>query len=142
MNDNLKKAVEEYQCPGCVTGSDISCYENASTVGSACSSHCAGTRITPYLGRIFLGMPKGFNRLGESDTASIIIFNDAAHQRNDFLYDKLNVPVWKYKNSNGDVFVRGLIPRLNNPFLHIIIGGNIDSIDCLEITQKDIEGMD
>lgn len=129
--------VERYQCPGCVCGSDISCYEKGDN--EACSKHVAGTTIMPVVGRIFLGMPTGFNRLGPVDGMDIDIFKTV---KDGWGYDKFNVPVWKRLDEHGNTLVRGICPRINKPFLQIFIGNHLNEIDCLEITDDDIEGMD
>lgn len=38
--------------------------------------------------------------------------------------------------------IRGLSPRINKPFLHIIISNCVGLINCLEITEADINKMD
>lgn len=138
MKEEIKKAVENYQCPGCVWGSDISCYEYCSEKGVECQKHAAGTTISP-IGRVFLGMPKGFNRLGVCDETEISIFEKF---EDSWGYDKFNVPVWKYLDDNGNTLVRGLCPRVNYPFIHIFIGNVLSKIDCMEITRQDIDKMD
>lgn len=130
--------VEEYQCPGCVCGSDTSCYKSDN--GSlACTKYVSGTMAFPMVGSFFLGMPKGFNRLGSEDKLKINIF---AKLSDGWGYDKFNVPVWKHLDKHGNTLVRGICPRVNNPFLHIFLENCIDEIDCLEITKKDMEQMD
>ena len=129
MDDRIKNAVEGYQCPGCVGGSDISCYKKSEQNDLSCSKHCAGTTLLPFVGRIFLGMPKGFNRLGRVDDMKISIFE----KPEDFEFNHLNVPVWKLLDKNGNTFVRGLSPRINNPFIHIYLGDYMKDIDCIDI---------
>ena len=136
MENFIKDIIEEYQCPGCVGGSDISCFKKAD-VGLQCDAHVAGIRMLGA-GRLFLGMPRGFNRLGGFDDFSLQIFNDL----NTWGYDKFNIPVWKYFDENGNTLVRGISPRTNAPFLHVVAGNHIPDIDCLQLTKKDIEGMD
>ncbi|GAG82670.1 unnamed protein product [marine sediment metagenome] len=114
------------------------------TNGIGCSKHCAGTRILPSIGKVLLGVPKGFNRYGINEKTQMVIFENFVQQNQQYSYDKLNVPVWKYLEEDT-CFVRGLLPRLNEPFLHII--GNItkeefNSINCIEITKQDLEDMD
>lgn len=138
MQDYIKNAVETYQCPGCVCGHDISCYQNSKSIGFECSKHVPGTTIFPTIGRIFLGMPKGFNRQGPYGDMVLCMFNDPK----EYGYDKFNIPCWKYLDEHGNTLVRGLRPRLNESFLHVIIGSHLDEINCLEITDKDREEMD
>lgn len=139
MKEEIKKAVEEYQCPGCVCGSDTSCYEKGE--GVECGRHVAGTTIMPQIGRIFLGMPQGFSRLGPCEKTKITIFEkigEASYKK----YDLFNVPVWKFLDKNGNTLVRGLCPRINWPFLHVFLGNVLSEIDCLEVTQRNVEEMD
>lgn len=137
MDKRILDAIENYQCSGCVCGSNISCYEKG--INLECSKHVAGTR-SMGIGRVFLGMPKGFNRLGESDNLTIQIFN--SFREKDWTYDMWNIPVWKYLNGSNHTFVRGLCPRTNTPFLHVILEDCISDIDCFEITEQHIAEMD
>ena len=131
----MKKFIEKYQCVGCMNGHNTSCFEKDS-YGIGCGKHTTGTFVSG-IGGIFLGMPKGFNRKGFQDSLKIIITGKVPP----FKYDKFNVPVWKYQDKNC-ILVRGLHPRLNQGFLHVIINGDIKSIKCLEITLKDMNEMD
>jgi hypothetical protein len=137
----IPEAVKEYQCPGCVGGEG--CYKNDDwntwiNGGKAvsCVNHAAGTILTS-IGKILLGLPIGFNRLGPADKMPIQIFEEFHGG-----YGKYNIPVWKYLDSKGNTIIRGISPRINYPFLHIIIGNHLNKIDCLEITDDDIAEMD
>lgn len=144
LTEVVKNAVEEYQCPGCINGSNTSCYEK-DEYGVGCGKHDSGTMMS-YVGSIFLGMPKGFNRVGPHDgeqRMKITIFNSFEELGKLWgEYDKFNVPCWKYVDAHEATLVRGLSPRTNRPFLHIILEDCADKIDCIEITAKDIEEMD
>jgi len=129
-------AVETYQCSGCVGEADMSCYEASDDF--ACKKHCAGTIITGT-GRIFLGMPIGFNRLGAQEETTIYIFESLA---DGWEYDMYNIPVWKHLNDNGHTLVRGLCPRTNYAWIHIFLEDCIDKIECREISNADIMKMD
>lgn len=142
--DKIKEAIKEYQCSGCVYGSDPdTCTSYVKSKNLSCAKCCTGMREQD-VGLFFLGMPKGFNRCGWFEHHMVIsIFKDKEH----FLkvwagYNKWNVPVWKYRNKAGHVLVRGLSPRVNSPFLHIFLDRNMYWINCLEITEIDIDGMD
>jgi hypothetical protein len=115
MKKPIINAIEEYQCPGCVGGSDISCYVKGEDL--ACSKHVAGTMVS-FVGRFFLGMPKGFNRIGPVEDMHINIFETVA---DGWGFDNLNVPIWKHLDGNGNTLVRGLCPRINKPFLHVYL---------------------
>lgn len=127
----MKELVEMYQCPGCVCGSDYSCYAKGGS--QACEKHVVGTMIMG-LGKIALGFPKGFNRVGVG--VQIGIFTDVPK------YNALNVPVWKRLDENGNTLVRGLSPRINNTFLHVYQGDVLAKIDCFEVTDDFLATID
>lgn len=135
MNKNI---IEQYQCPGCINGDDTSCFKKKDIKKDiSCKKHSAGTMIFG-IGPIFLGLPTGFNRLGFQNNLNICIYENT----NNGFGDKLNVFVWKYLDSYGNTLVRGLSPRINSPFLHIYVGNHISNIDCIEITDDDLNEMD
>lgn len=136
MKTKIKEAIEEYQCSGCALGHNIDCFEPCNT-GCGCGKHLAGTLFFP-IGKVFLGLPIGFNRLGKDDKMKPFIFEDLKRGK----YDKFNVPVWKYLDKNNNTIIRGLHPRLNIPFIHIILKNCVDEINCELITDKDREEMD
>ena len=139
MDKKIKKAIEEYQCSGCISGHNTDCFEKCDT-GIGCGKHYAGTHVMPIVGKIFLGLPKGFNRLGHNnDDMKPYIFEDLKDWGE---YNKFNVPVWKHLDKNGNTLVRGLKPRLNTPFIHIILKDALSEINCELITDKDLEEMD
>lgn len=138
MDKTIKDAIERYQCPGCVGGSDTSCYEKGDSLG--CKNHCAGTMGFPVMGRFFLGLPTGFCRLGTCDSTKINIFRSL--KESDWSYDKFNVFVWKYLDEYGNTITKGLSPRINFPWIHIFLENCIKDIDCIEITTKDLNKMD
>lgn len=141
MESKIKKAIEEYQCSGCVRGSEISeCFRKVDC-NEACGHHSAGT-MSNREGRLLLGMPTGFRRIGTSVEFLVSIFPDFKSLKSDWKYDKYNIPCWKHLDEHGNTLVRGLSPRINRPFLHVILGNNINEIDCLEITGSDLYGMD
>lgn len=136
MDEQQKKFVETYQCPGCVCGSDIKCFGEGS--GIECGKHVAGT-LVGSVGKIFLGLPTGFCRIGPVERMKIFGFKSPS---DGWGYDKLNIPVWKHKDEHGNTLVRGISPRINSPFIHIFLGDHLSEIDCVEITDDDINGMD
>jgi hypothetical protein len=137
MDEKLSFAIKEYQCSGCMSGYNLECFQQNDVQGVGCGKHYAGTGIT-HIGKIFLGLPRGFNRLGEQKDLKPIIFDTF----DDKYYNMFNVPVWKHLDEHGNTLVRGMMPRRNEPFIHIYIGNHIDKINCLEITKQDIEEMD
>jgi len=142
-NTIIKDAILEYQCFGCLHGSNIDCGECVkSNIGVGCQSHTPAT-LDSMMRNFYLGMPKGFNKIGPQNEYYLNIFENDTQQRQHFPYNWLNVPVWKYKNNKGHIFVKGLSPRINMPFLHIILEGNIDNIDnCIEITENELKEID
>ena len=131
-----EEAVKEYQCPGCVGGPFESCYVTKD--GITCSKHTAGT-VKAGVGAFFLGLPRGFCRVGALTYNPITIF---AKFEDGWGYTMFNVPAWKYLNGKKHTLVRGLSPRTNNPFIHIFLEDCMDKINCLEITQDNIILMD
>ena len=138
MYDKIKSAIEEYQCPGCVCGSDVTCYKQGDS--EACIKHVPGTLVSG-IGKILLGMPKGFNRIGPCTLhdSGIEIFMKL---EDGWGYGTFNVPVWKYRDKHGNTIVRGMSPRINRPFIHIFLTDCVADIDCQEITSADLLGMD
>lgn len=137
VNALVGSAIEEYQCPGCVCGSDTECYEKGDNL--ECKKHVAGTMAMPHIGKFLLGMPTGFCRTGNIEEFKVYIFENLSKG---WGFDKFNVPVWKHLDKNGNTLVRGISPRINAPFLHVVLGDCMDDIDCLEINQSDIDEMD
>lgn len=139
------EAIKKYQVPGCVNDFDETKI-NQDNESYEWSDHHPGTLLFPRPGLIFLGMPKGFRNLGSmqgnKEYLKINIFESYEHLQKVWAYDKFNVPCWKYKNELEHVFVRGLSPRINWPFLHIILEDCMDKINCLEITDMDLAEMD
>jgi hypothetical protein len=136
ISKKVKTAIEEYQCPGCVCGSDTKCYEKGES--EACWRHVAGTLISG-IGKVFLGMPKGFNHLGACKDTKISIFKEF---RDGWGYDYFNVPIWKYKDKYENVIVRGMSPRINFPWIHIFLIDCMQEINCAEITENQLAEMD
>ena len=112
MDKKVSVAIERYQCSGCVSGSDTSCFKENVAGGVGCGKHFSGTIIIG-VGKVFLGLPKGFNRLGHFDNMKPTIFKSFK----DFTetgwdeYNAFNRPVWKYLDEHGNTIVRGLMPR-------------------------------
>lgn len=91
-------------------------------------------------GRIFLGMPKGFNRLGPLEDMKLWVYSgvdESVHEINMF-----NVAVWKHLDEHGNTLIRGYRPRTNTPFLWVILGNHMDRFECREITKEEVAEMD
>ncbi len=134
----MNKFVKEYQCPGCVCGPEEGCFKEMNCKSISCEKHVAGTMATD-IGKFFLGMPKGFNRIGNQKELPINIYKTQADQKAQFSYNNFNVPVWKHKNKEGHIFIRGYMPRINMGFIHIILDGDFESIDAHEINIDEID---
>lgn len=134
------KIIKEYQCCGCISGPYPACFV-VSDIGHGCGEHYSGTTACPFVGKIFLGLPKGFDRIGYQKDMKLYIFENQKEQEKIWNYDKFNVPVWKYQNEKGHIFVRGYIPRLNQGFIHIILEGDFDKIKAQKI-DPDTDEMD
>jgi hypothetical protein len=121
--DDRTHEVKEFQCPGCTIGCDGEKFE-AQTYpsedgrpGIRCSNHSAGTFLSG-VGQIFLGMPKGFSRVGpRSDHLPEIWFFDEIPE-----YDFLNIPVWGMEK-DGYLFIRVFLPRTVRNMIHVVKDG-------------------
>ena len=144
MTNEIKAAVEEYQCPGCLCGSGVEgCYRKSTISGSGCGKHTAGTHIMPG-GTIYLGMPIGFCRIGPIDQSvcPMLVFTTPEEFNEEWTgYDVFNIPVWKHLNENGHTLVRGLSPRNNMPFIHVHLYNCMDKVNCPEVTQEITQQM-
>ncbi len=129
LTDVQLKVIGEMQCPGCTCGCEpaIECesFKPDDEYGFRCAGHSAGTMIMPGIGFIYLGLPKGFNRVGADR-----IKGDNERSNNIRLWlspDKpdwnhLNVPVWAMEKE-GYLYVRTMCPRINMNFVDVVKGG-------------------
>lgn len=67
-------------------------------------------------GKIYLGIPKGFNKVGpiDFDEQNVTI----RFHENAFKWDNLNIAVW-YLIKNNVMFVRTYCPRINASYVDI-----------------------
>ena len=126
---NVQEMISEFQCPGCTCGTspctECESYKPQGGESWVCAGHSAGTMILG-IGKIFLGMPKGFDHVGP---------NEQIGQRYQMIrlwqagtspaWDYLNVPVWA-REKDGYLFVRTYCPRLNRSFVDVIEGGELE----------------
>lgn len=138
MKEELVAAIKDYQCAGCISGPYPSCFKS-NDIGGGCEKQYVGTTVIPQIGKIFLGLSKGFCRIGYQKDMIIYIFETQEQQQKQWKYDYFNIPVWKHKNKKGHILIRGYQPRLNIGFVHVILNGNYDSIDAHEIDVTDID---
>lgn len=127
MNPIQVVMVEEFQCPGCVSGHNTSsgCFKE-SNASLECENHIAGTTMFPG-GKINLGLTRGFNRIGPIDNlkqrSNIRLYESMPSNH----YNKFNIPVWAME-LEGYLFVRCFIPRLNLTWVDVIKDGKIKDI--------------
>ena len=73
MDKKVSVAIERYQCSGCIVGSNTSCFKaNENSGGIGCGKHLSSIIISG-VGKVFLGLPKGFNRLGHLEAMKQLI---------------------------------------------------------------------
>lgn len=105
------KMVEQFQCSGCTLGSDTKCgsfmLQLYGDNGFRCMNHSFGTFILGA-GKIALGLPKGFNKLGSADKMDIWLYL----KEDKPTFNHLNVPVWAMVE-DGFLFCRVFSPRVN-----------------------------
>lgn len=129
MSKRLLKMVEEYQCPGCMHGCSPKTCDKYKLATGGYGSWCDGHRPSTFMmnvGRIALGLPKGFNRYGSGvdpeprQKTTIRLFAAVTP-----VWDKFNVAVWKMVK-DGALFVRTYSPRVNACYVDVIDGGTLD----------------
>lgn len=136
-----EEAVKEYQCPGCASGPYEECFTKVSN-GIGCAKHCPGTMIIP-IGKVFLGLPRGFSRLGSVESMALDIFESIEKKNEQWgTYDHFNVPTWKHLDEHGNTLIRGHSPRTNGTFIQVILGDCRETVDCIEITKEMLDKMD
>jgi len=132
--------IEEFQCPGCTCGGPKTCdklkLHVSVSVGTWCESHSAGTFMLG-LGRIALGLPKGFHRYGPGDKMEIRLF--LAGEKPE--WDHLNVAVWAMV-IGGFLFVRTYSPRVNRCSTEVISGGDLGMVPGALDVGKFIDEID
>ena len=141
MTMTNEDAVKEYQCSGCVGGPYEKCFTKKPD-GAGCAKHCPGTMMMP-IGKIFLGMPRGFNRLGAVEKMPLDIFESIEKKNEQWgTFDDMNIPTWKYLDGFGNTFVRGHSPRTNGTFTMVIMGDCREAINCFEVTNELMKKID
>jgi len=137
-----EEMIAEFQCPGCTSGcappAECEWYKlKEEGQQFSCRNHSAGTIISG-IGSIYLGMPKGFDRVGaicpklgdpENFRHNIRLFlskDGIVHG-----WNFCNVPVWVMEK-DGFLFVRTYMPRLNGSFIDVIKGAKKSDFPALE----------
>ena len=90
------EAIKLYQVPGCVSDVPDDDKFEKDDIGFGWKAHRAGTMMGLFT-TFFLGLPKGFCRVGELKDFRPKIFVDLEHFLKEFEggYDKYDIPVWK-----------------------------------------------
>lgn len=154
MTQKELKMIKEFQCSGCVSGSspEDDCYSPSTLDPSypffRCNKQCPGTTILG-LGTIYLGLPKGFNRVGSrsesayrragnpGENTHIRLWCDGDHPG----WDKFEVAVWAMEQ-NGFLFVRTYSPRINAAYIDVIEGGTLEMCPNTIDVGKFIDDID
>ena len=143
-----KNMIKNFQCDGCVCGSDpdeCSAFKPNKHCGAFfCESWIPGTICAPSPGLICLGLPKGFNIIGEHITGEAIrkfgyiflhespddILKNPISATNIFsgYWNKLNIPVWAMEHK-GYLFVKTYSPRKNRMWVSVIKGATMSLFD-------------
>jgi hypothetical protein len=122
--------INDFMCPGCIHGvntSDCSKFEGFSEYGfNICKNWCPST-FMGWVGRIALGLPKGFCRTGMVEFHDKPFVYMRLYEKPEDLpgYDKFNVPVWAMEKENF-LFVRCYSPRNNWLFVDVIKDGKLE----------------
>ncbi len=149
-DDGYVALIEEFQCPGCVCGSDTSCgiFEIANENSNRCGGHVLGTMMG--LGNsVALGLPSGFNKpgiaydnsskesLGARNTMDIRFWLKGNHPD----WDDLNLPVLALEK-DGFLFVRTFAPRINVCWVDVIQAGELKLVPNALDVSKFIDQID
>lgn len=129
MAKTIEQLVEQFQCLGCVCGSDITCGKyNYNPEERRCMSHVLKTMLG-FGNCIALGIPKGFNKPGwtqegrSRNKIDVRLFSKGESPE----WDYLNVPVWAMEQ-DGFLFVRTFAPRINLCWVDVIEGGTLSLV--------------
>ncbi len=127
--------IREFQCPGCSCGTypDEGCeaykLEEENDIGSKNFFRCGGWHPGTFIGgigRICLGLPKGFTRVGAVDLEIMKHYFRMYEKPEDMPeYNRFNVPVWAMER-DGYLFVRCVCPRSNWFYVDVIKGGKVE----------------
>ena len=104
MDKKVSVAVERYQCSGCISGSDTSCFKENVGGGIGCGKHLAGTMITG-IGSVFLELPN--NSIGNG-----IRFNSKGDM---FVADYINHNILKIEMTEKKLSVYANEPLMSQP---------------------------
>lgn len=129
--------VKEFQCPGCSCGIDPETCKRFDLASESWGFHsnsgfhyCKNWLPSTFfggIGRVALGLPKGFCRIGVLDFEKVTCYVRLHESPKDIRYNKLNVAVWAMVQ-DGYLFVRVFSPRINTTYVDIIKDGSLDLV--------------
>jgi hypothetical protein len=144
MNTLMLKAVNEYQCPGCMHGPDAETCERSDVTEKGCTNQHAGL-FGAGIGAIALGLPKGFNRFGPAGERKVEVWSsyEVLMECHPNLRTIFSLPVWKHLDDHGNTVTRWFSPRTNCGWSLVILGDCRDKFpQAIEITAAQIADMD
>lgn len=126
--------IELLQCPGCIHGSDTKCgvchIDTASDDKSFhCRTHYPGTMVGALSNKVYLGMPTGFNKVGDTREGvnnNIWIYLDTIPEYN----EKFTIPFW-YRQYGRLLFIRVYCPRINHALIWVVYNKKPEDIPGL-----------
>lgn len=138
--ENAKMIVEKFMCPGCTCGNSTSDCDRCNIIsesmgdgvtGFTCSAWSAGTFSFPG-GNIALGLPKGFNKVGQSKGSPWYI----RIMDKPLTYDVFNIAIWGIIQ-DGYVFIRSYSPRINVTNIDIFpyVEGYVLPESCVDVAE-------
>lgn len=123
--------VEDKQCPGCIRGSNTKCgsFEMHKDEEFFTCKNWRPSTFMSGVGRIVLGMPRGFNRtgcveFGDKPFVYMRLYESPEKMMN---YNKFNVAVWAMEH-DGYLYVRCYSPRANHLYVDVIKGGKMENV--------------
>jgi hypothetical protein len=122
--------IDEIQCPGCIHGTDpetCSAYEFMNDGGFFACKNWRPSTFFGGVGRVAIGLPKGFNRTGmvEFSDKSFVYIRLYEKPEDMQSYDRFNIPVWAMEK-DGYLYVRCYSPRSNWLFVDVVKDGKME----------------
>lgn len=122
--------IDDFQCPGCIHGTDPEECPKYELFDERKHFHCKNWRPSTFMGgigRICLGLPKGFTRtgmveFGDKPFTYLRLYESPEHRPE---YDRFNIPVWAMEK-DGYLYVRCFCPRSNWIFVDVIKDGKME----------------
>jgi hypothetical protein len=144
------EAIAEYQCTGCVSGPDAPACPQFKNHGLGCVNHVPGTSGLAE-GTFYLGLPKGFNRLGPNKFVPNYRNNLEVYPSMDALLETkslnsiFSLPVWLHIDRYGNTIIRWFSPRVNWGWSTVTLGDHSEHplfAKAIRITQVELDQMD